>query len=58
MYDDDDVLLNGAKALVAEGVHISDVYSPMPIHGIDLLLVLSQLDLVLLHFYMGLQVLC
>ncbi len=35
MYDDDDVLLNGAKALVAEGVHISDVYSPMPIHGID-----------------------
>ena len=35
MYEDDDVLLNGAKALVAEGVHISDVYSPMPIHGID-----------------------
>jgi len=35
MYDDDDVLKDGAKALVAEGVHISDVYSPMPIHGID-----------------------
>jgi len=35
MYDDDDHLLNGAKDLVAKGVHVTDVYSPMPIHGID-----------------------
>ena len=35
MYDDDDTLMNGAKHLVKEGVKVSDVYSPMPLHGID-----------------------
>ena len=35
MYDDDDKLMNGAKHLVNKGVRISDVYSPMPLHGID-----------------------
>ncbi|UKN00872.1 DUF3341 domain-containing protein [Paracrocinitomix mangrovi] len=34
-YDDDHTLLEGAKKLVADGVHISDVFSPFPIHGID-----------------------
>lgn len=35
MYNDDDVLKNGAKKLVDKGVRIKDVYSPFPIHGID-----------------------
>ena len=35
MYDDDDHLLNGAKDLVSKGVTVTDVYSPMPIHGIN-----------------------
>ena len=35
MYDDDEVLMDGAKKLVSEGVHITDVFSPFPIHGID-----------------------
>lgn len=35
MYDDDMVLLDGAKKLVAKGVKVRDVYSPFPIHGID-----------------------
>ena len=35
MYDDDDVLKDGAKKLVGKGVHVADVYSPFPIHGID-----------------------
>ncbi|MEX1002566.1 MAG: DUF3341 domain-containing protein [Crocinitomicaceae bacterium] len=34
-YDDDHTLLEGAKKLVAQGVHITDVFSPFPIHGID-----------------------
>lgn len=34
-YDDDHTCLEGAKKLVAEGVHITDVFSPFPIHGID-----------------------
>jgi hypothetical protein len=35
MYDDDTVLLNGAKKLTAKGIKVRDVYSPFPIHGID-----------------------
>ena len=35
MYDDDDVLKDGAKKLVAKGVKVADVFSPFPIHGID-----------------------
>ena len=35
MYDDDDTTKDAAKLLVAKGVHVSEVYSPFPIHGID-----------------------
>ncbi len=35
MYDDDDKVVNAAKKLVKEGVHVNEVFSPMPIHGID-----------------------
>lgn len=35
MYDDDDTTKDAARLLVAKGVHVSEVYSPFPIHGID-----------------------
>lgn len=35
MYDDDDTTKDAAKLLVSNGVHVSEVYSPFPIHGID-----------------------
>ena len=35
MYDDDDKVVRAAKKLVAKGVHVNEVFSPMPIHGID-----------------------
>jgi hypothetical protein len=35
MYDDDDVLKDGAKKLVAKGIKVAEVFSPFPIHGID-----------------------
>ena len=31
MYDDDDVLKDGAKKLVAKGVRVSEVFSPFQI---------------------------
>lgn len=34
-YDDDHTLLKSAEKLVAEGVYITDVISPFPVHGID-----------------------
>jgi Protein of unknown function (DUF3341) len=35
MYDDDQKLLDAAKALVAKGLRVKDVFSPFPIHGLD-----------------------
>ena len=35
MYDDEEVLKDGAKMLVAKGIKVSEVFSPFPIHGID-----------------------
>ena len=35
LYDDDDILMDAAKKLVAKGVHVNDVFSPFPLHGID-----------------------
>lgn len=35
LFADEEVLKASAKALVKKGVHIKDVFSPFPIHGID-----------------------
>jgi hypothetical protein len=35
LYNDDHVMVEGAKTLVGNGVHINDAYSPFPVHGID-----------------------
>ena len=42
MYDDDDVLKDGAKLLVGKGVKVSEVFSPFPIHGIDPIIGVKQ----------------
>ena len=33
MYDDEEVLKDGAKVLVSKGIKIAEVFSPFPIHG-------------------------
>jgi len=53
MYDDDDVLKDGAKSLVSEGVNISNVYSPMPIHGIDSIIGIEETRLGIVAFLFG-----
>ena len=50
MYDDDDVLKDGAKLLVAKGVKVSDVFSPFPIHGIDPIIGIKQTRLGIVAF--------
>jgi hypothetical protein len=47
MYDDDDVLKDGAKKLVAKGVKVAEVFSPFPIHGIDPIIGVRNTRLVL-----------
>ena len=54
MYDDDDTLMNGAKHLVKEGVKVSDVYSPMPLHGIDPIIGVEPTRLGIAAFLYGL----
>jgi len=54
MYDDDMVLLDGAKKLVFEGVHITDVFSPFPIHGIDPVIGVKHTRLGIVSFMFGL----
>lgn len=54
MYDDDDILKDGARSLVDKGVNITDVYSPMPIHGIDPIIGIEQTRLGIAAFLYGL----
>lgn len=54
MYDDDDVLKDGAKKLVAKGVKVADVFSPFPIHGIDPIIGVKHTRLGIMAFLYGL----
>lgn len=58
MYDDDDVLKKGAKKLVAKGVKVAEVFSPMPIHGIDPIIGVKNTRLGIMAFIYGLTGLC
>lgn len=54
MYDDDDVLKDGAKKLVSKGVKVSEVFSPFPIHGIDPIIGVENTRLGIMAFIYGL----
>ncbi len=58
MYDDDDVTKDAARALVDKGVHIADVYSPFPIHGIDPIIGVKHTRLGITAFLYGLTGCC
>lgn len=53
-FDDDHVLLESAKMLTAKGVHIRDVFSPFPIHGLDPVIGIKQTRLAICAFIYGL----
>lgn len=54
MYDDDATLLHGAEILVSKGVHIKEVFSPFPIHGIDPVIGIRKTRLAICAFIYGL----
>jgi hypothetical protein len=58
MYDDEEILMRGAKSLVSKGVKINEVYSPFPIHGIDPVIGVKQTRLAIVSFMFGLFGLC
>lgn len=53
MYDDEQVLLRGAEKLVAKGIHVSDVFSPFPIHGLDPVIGVKNTRLGIASFMFG-----
>jgi hypothetical protein len=53
MYDDDDVLKEGAKKLVSKGVRVTEVFSPFPIHGIDPIIGIKNTRLGIMAFLYG-----
>ena len=52
-YDDDGTLLEAAKALVAKGLKIKDVYSPFPVHGLDPVIGLKRTRMGIVSFMFG-----
>ncbi len=54
MYDDDDTTKDAAQHFVDKGVHVSEVYSPFPIHGIDPIIGVEQSRLGIVAFMFGL----
>lgn len=53
MYDDDDVLKDGAKMLVAKGIKVAEVFSPFAIHGIDPIIGIKNTRLGIMAFLYG-----
>ena len=53
LYNDDDIMVDGAKVLVGKGVHISDVYSPFPVHGIEKVIGMEWTKIAMAAFLYG-----
>ncbi len=50
MYDDDDETKDAAQKMVDKGIHIADVFSPFPIHGIDPIIGIKETRLGIVSF--------
>ena len=57
LYDDDEVMIDGAKAILSKNVRIKDVYSPFPIHGLENVLGIKWTRLAINAFLYGLTAL-
>jgi len=53
IYDDDDVILQAVKDIREKGVHIEEVYTPFPVHGLDHALGLKPTRLAITSFIYG-----
>jgi len=50
MYDDDEKLLVAARELAGKGIHVNEVFSPFPIHGIDPVIGIKRTRLAITSF--------
>ena len=54
IYNDEEILKEGAKHLRSKGIDIANVYSPFPIHGIDEIIGLKRTRISIAAFCYGL----
>ena len=53
LYDDDDVLLGAIKTIRSEKLHIEEVYTPFPVHGLDKAMGLEETRIAIMSFIYG-----
>lgn len=53
LYNDDEILCKGAQSLVDKGVHITEVYSPFPVHGIEKIIGMEWTKIAMAAFAYG-----
>ncbi|MBE7640744.1 MULTISPECIES: DUF3341 domain-containing protein [Salegentibacter] len=54
IYNDDDLLLQGVKQVREARYHIGEIYTPMPVHGLDKAMGLAPTRLAITSFLYGL----
>jgi hypothetical protein len=54
LYDDDEVMVEGAKSILSKNIRIKDVYSPFPVHGLENVLGIKWTRLAITAFLYGL----
>jgi len=55
VYEDPELLKDGARKLVSNGVKVKDVYSPFPVHGIDPIIGITRTRLAIVAFMFGIM---
>lgn len=54
IFDDEEPLMASAKSLHAQGVHIKDVFTPFPVHGLDAAIGVPRTRIAITAFIYGL----
>ena len=54
MYNDDDILMSAVKEVRAAHLHIEEVYTPFPVHGLDKAMGLAPTKIAITAFMYGL----
>lgn len=58
VYEDPELLKDGARKLVSSGIKVKDVFSPFPVHGIDPIIGITRTRLGIVSFMFGITGTC
>lgn len=58
VYEDPELLKDGARKLVSNGIKVKDVFSPFPVHGIDPIIGITRTRLGIVSFMFGITGTC